>query len=189
MEQAQQARAGRPERRALEVRISGADQRRAAADAGRLPSIVVSGGYDYAQPNPRFWPRTSEWKTSWDVGVNLNWSVWDGGRVKADVAQAAAGRRVLEAELREFDKVLASEMLQRRLDLESALAVVTSAEDGVRSATEARRVTSDRYSAGVATNLDVLGAQVALLQAELDRTRAVANAHLAAARLNRALGH
>jgi outer membrane protein len=120
--------------------------------------------------------------------VNLNWSVWDGGRVKADVAQATAGRRVLEAELRDFDKGLASEIVQCRLGLESALAVVTSAEDGVRSAAEARRVTSDRYAAGVATNLDVLGAQVALLQAELDRTRALANAQMAAARLNRALG-
>jgi outer membrane protein TolC len=40
----------------------------------------------------------------------------------------------------------------------------------------------------VATNTDVLDAQVALLQAELDRTRAQANAQLAAARLARALG-
>jgi outer membrane protein TolC len=40
----------------------------------------------------------------------------------------------------------------------------------------------------VATSTDVLDAQVALLQAELDRTRALANARLAAARLDRALG-
>jgi hypothetical protein len=34
----------------------------------------------------------------------------------------------------------------------------------------------------------LLEAQVALLQAELDRTRAIANARLAQARLDRALG-
>ena len=53
---------------------------------------------------------------------------------------------------------------------------------GVRSATEARRVIAERFAAGVATNTDVLDAQVALLQAELDRTRALANVNLAAAR-------
>jgi outer membrane protein TolC len=58
----------------------------------------------------------------------------------------------------------------------------------VRAAAEARRVLAERFAAGVATNTDVLTAQVTLLQAELDRTRAVANAQLASARLERALG-
>ena len=38
------------------------------------------------------------------------------------------------------------------------------------------------------TSTDVLDAQVALLQAELDRTQAVAALRLAAARLERAMG-
>ena len=41
---------------------------------------------------------------------------------------------------------------------------------------------------GVATSTDVLDAQVARLQAELDRTRAIANVRLAEARLERAVG-
>ena len=45
-----------------------------------------------------------------------------------------------------------------------------------------------RYQAGVATNSDVLDAQSALLQANLDLTRALANVRLAHARLERALG-
>jgi outer membrane protein TolC len=40
----------------------------------------------------------------------------------------------------------------------------------------------------VATSTDVLDAQVALLQAELDRTQALASVKLAEARLNRAIG-
>ena len=46
----------------------------------------------------------------------------------------------------------------------------------------------DRFQAGVATSTDVLDAQVALLQAELDRTQAIASARLAEARLARVLG-
>ena len=46
----------------------------------------------------------------------------------------------------------------------------------------------ERFAAGVATSTDVLDAQVALLQAGLDRTQALANVRLAEARLERALG-
>jgi outer membrane protein TolC len=46
----------------------------------------------------------------------------------------------------------------------------------------------ERFAAGVATSTEVLDADTALLQAQLARTRAVADARLAAARLDRALG-
>lgn len=183
-----QARADRPERKALEFRIEGADQLRVAAGAGRLPSLALAGGYDYASPNVRNFPRTPDWNTSWDVSVNVAWSLWDGGRVKAEVAQAAANRQAMAEGLREFDAVLESDVRRQRLMLESALAAIASADDEVRSATEVRRVVDDRYVSGVATNRDTLDAQLALVQAELDRTRAIATARLAAARLDRVLG-
>jgi outer membrane protein TolC len=47
---------------------------------------------------------------------------------------------------------------------------------------------SERYRAGVITQIEVLDAQFALLQAQLERTRALANIRLAEARLARASG-
>ena len=61
--------------------------RRSAAAAGLKPTIAVVGGADYARPNPRIFPRAADWKPSFDVGVNVAWTLWDGGRVKADVAE------------------------------------------------------------------------------------------------------
>jgi outer membrane protein TolC len=77
---------------------------------------------------------------------------------------------------------------QRLLDVETSRAMVVAAGDAVRSAAEARRVVTERFGAGVATSTDVLVAQVALLETELSRTRALANVRLAEARLERALG-
>jgi outer membrane protein TolC len=94
----------------------------------------------------------------------------------------------VEARLRDFDAGVEVEVRQRMAELASATAAIEAAGVGVRSAAEARRVIAERFSAGVATNMDVLNAQVALLQAELDVTRALANAELNAARLDRALG-
>lgn len=178
----------RPERKALLFRIDAARERVSAASAGSLPSITAAGGYDMARPNPRIFPIQEKWKPSWDVGVTLRWSLFDGGRVQAETAEAAANRRSLEARLREFDSVVDVEVRQRQAELRSARAAITAAEAGVRAATEARRVLADRFAAGVATNTDVLNAQVGLLQAELDVTRARVNAELASARLRRAMG-
>ncbi len=182
------ARASRSERRALEIRAEGAADRIAAAESGRKPTVATVAGYDLARPNPRIFPRQAGWKPSWDVAVNASWNLFDGGRARAEVAEATAGRRAAEARLAEFDTAVDAEVRQRASDLASAEAAISSAEAAVRSAAEARRVVTDRFAAGVATNTDVIDAQLALLQAELDRTRALANAHVAAARLDRAIG-
>jgi len=183
-----QARGARPERQAIERRIAAAEQQMLAVAAGSKPIIAVAAGIDYARPNPRIFPRQEEWKPSWDLSVNLSWSLWDGGRVKADLAAATAAAQAATERLKEFDTVLELEVRQRRLDLDAARAAIAAATDAVRSASEARRVLSERYSTGIATSTELLDAQVALLQADLDRTRALANARLAEARLTRALG-
>jgi outer membrane protein TolC len=84
--------------------------------------------------------------------------------------------------------VVSADVRQRLLDLDSSLAMVRAASDAVRSATEARRVVGDRFAAGVATSTDVVVAQVAMLENELARTRALAAVRLAEARLHRVLG-
>lgn len=178
----------RPERQALELRIVGAADRTRAAAAGRLPTVSFVGGVDYANPNTRIFPRDDAWRRSWDVGVNVSWALWDAGRTKAEMAEAAAAQTAVRERLAEFDSVTRAEVRQRSLDLDSSHAVVRASADAVRSATEARRVVTERFNVGVATSTDVLDAQLALLQAELDRTRALAGVRLAEARLDRALG-
>lgn len=182
------ARAARHERQALLSRIDAATDRREAAAAGRRPLVQLVGGVDYARPNPRIFPRTDEWNDSWDAGVNVRWSLWDGGRATADVAQAAAGIEIGRHQLAEFDSVLAVEVRQRVLEIESGHAAVAAATDAVRAATEARRVVDERYRAGVIAQGEVRDAEFALVQAELDRTRALAGVRLAEARLARAVG-
>ncbi|MGE0460453.1 MAG: TolC family protein [Vicinamibacterales bacterium] len=178
----------RPERRALTFRLEGAQAREQAAAAGRKPTLALGGGFDFANPNPKIFPREEKWQPSWDVGVNVSWTLLDGGRARAEVAEAAAATRAAEARLKDLDTLVAADVRQRLLDLNSSLASVRASEDGVRAATEARRVLGERFAVGVATSTDVLVAQDHLLTAELARARALANVRLAEARLDRALG-
>ena len=66
-----------------------------------------------------------------------------------------------------------------------ARAALAASGEAVAAATEARRVLEERFTAGVATSTDVLDADVALLEAELERTRLAAALRLSEARLVR----
>lgn len=178
----------RPERQGFQQRAAASRARESAAGASTRPQIGLAGGYDYARPNPRIFPRADAWDDSWDVSVNVSWSLWDGGRRRAERAEAMAGTRAIEARAGEFDRQLTLEVRQRWYELDSSRAAIEAAADGVRAALEARRVLRERFAAGVATSTDVLDAETAVLQAELDRTRAISNARLARARLERAVG-
>lgn len=182
------ARAQRPERRALEDRAAASRAREDAVRAEARPQVGVNAGYDYGRPNARIFPRQGVWQDSWDTSVNVSWLLWDGGRRRAERAEAAAASRAVQARAADFDRQVAFEVRQRWLELDSSRAAIAAASDGVRSATEARRVVTDRFRAGVVTSTDLLDADLAVLQAELDLTRARAGARLAEARLERAVG-
>jgi outer membrane protein TolC len=178
----------RPELKALASRLSGAESRLRAAASGNKPTVNLLGGVDYANPNPRIFPRKGEWQPSWDVGVNVNWNFIDFGRTRAQMAEVSASIKAAHERIAETESIISADVRQRFLDMDSAMQVVRATDDAIKSATEARRVVSDRFSAGVATSTDVIVAQVALLETELARTRALANLRLAEARLERSLG-
>ena len=178
----------RSERKALTLRIGGIEARQQAAETGNKPVVAVGAGVDYANPNQRIFPRKDAWQESWDLSVNVNWPFFDSGRTKAQVAEIAAVAVATRERLAEFDSVVSADVRQRLLDLDSSQAMVRAASDAVRSAADARRVVGDRFNAGVATSTDVIVAQVAMLENELARTRALATVRLAEARLHRVLG-
>ena len=182
------ARGSRTERDSLARRIDAAIGQQAAARSGRRPTVSVGAGFDYARPNPKIFPRAERWDESWDAGVSVNWPFWDGGRTAADVARTSALTTAARERLAEFDSVLAVEVRQRAVEVDTAHRVVGAAGLTLTAASEARRVVAERFAVGVATQTELLDAEVDLLQAELDRTRALANLRLAEARLARATG-
>ncbi len=178
----------RAEHDAQVLRIEAADARIDSAKADSRPVVFVGGGYDIARPNPKIFPREDVWNDSWDLGVNVSLTLWNAGRTAAQVSEARFQADAARARLAELDSQIALEVQQRRLDLDSSRAQVDTASAAVRAATEARRVVAERFAVGVATSTDLLDAQVDQLQAELNRTHALANVKLAEAQLVRALG-
>ena len=183
-----EARHARGERRALRFRVDAADEQRVAASLSMRPTVAIAGGIDMARPNPRIFPRANRWDDCWDASVNVHWLLWDGGRHAADVERATLRTQAARERLAEFDSLVALEIRSHLLTLDSGRAAAAAAADAIAAAVEARRVVTERYAAGVAIQAEVLDAELALLQAELDRTRALAGVRLAEAELERARG-
>src|SRR5262249_14323440 len=76
----------RSERQALELRVRGLRDTAHALSAATRPQVSFLAAIEPSRPNARFVPRVNEWNTSWDLGVNVTWTLWDGGRSKADQA-------------------------------------------------------------------------------------------------------
>jgi outer membrane protein len=182
------ARQGRTEREALRLRADSADATGTAAVDAAKPQVGLVGGVQPARPNQLFVPRADVWNTSWDIAVNVSWQLWDNGRSRADRAAAHAQAEAIRRRLDDFDALLAVEIRQRVLDLRASEAALQASSEAVAASTEAHRVVAERFRAGVATSTDVLDAQVALLQAELEHTQIVADLRLGEARLVRAVG-
>jgi outer membrane protein TolC len=184
----QEARSSRPDRAALMARIDAADARTRAARADRLPQARFSAGYDYASPNRRILPYSSQWQDFWEASVGLSFRVFDGGRTAASVAQGSAQAEAVRSQLEDLDRKIEFEVTRRLLELQTAAAAVEVTERSLESARENRRVASDRYRAGLIPSSELLDAELAMLRASLERTESLARQRLALSALQRAVG-
>lgn len=185
---AAEATGQRPELAALTLRADGLTARLDAIASTRKPTVAFVSGYDFAHPNPRIFPRRAEWEPSFDVTLNVSWQFWDSGRAQADRAEALAQQTALAERRQEVESQIQADVRKQLVDLATSRAALAPARLALAAAQETRRVVNDRFEAGVATTLDVLDAQLAEMQAELDRTRVLADIRLAEARLARVVG-
>jgi outer membrane protein TolC len=185
---ADEALALRPELKAADLRIKASEWGVKAARSGYYPQVFLAGNYYYLRPNPRYLPTLDKFKGTWDVGVSVSFDLWDWGQTRsraeqarAQLAQAQSARRLLEDQA-------TLELTQCRLAVSRAKEKVRVAGQAVGLAEENFRVSRERFRQGVALSADVLDAELALLEARMNRTQADIDLVLAQARLEKAMG-
>ncbi len=156
------------------------------ARSGYLPTITGDATYlfrsDYL--NNIFTPKHS----NWTVGGQVSFPVFDSMETKAkiDAARSRYDEAGLEEEnVREWTAV---NIRRACLDLIQTAALISSQEDNIVEAKEALRLSEIGYDNGVATNLEVLDAQVALSRAERNLFEGVYDYLMAEAFLARTIG-
>ena len=145
-----------------------------------FPNIIASGTYgaDRADMNEIY-----------SYGVQLTWSIFDGGNMIAQYKEAKASLDAVQARVRDTELTIWQDVQQAYLNVIATEQQIGAAQKAVDSAQENFRLSQGRFDAGVGTIIELTDAQVALTQAQSNEAQALANYRIAIAQLERAVGH
>lgn len=155
----QHAYAGRADYQAAVAQVEGAELSRKAAAAGRYPTVDINANYGDIGVTP------GESNGTWQVIGGINIPVFAGNRVHADVLQAEAQLRQARSQLGDLRGKIDYEVRTALLDLNAAAQQVDVARSSVELAEQTLAQSQDRFTAGVADNLEVVEAQEAVASA------------------------
>lgn len=180
------ARANRPEILQRDRLVQAADQGIASARSGYRPTVAAVAGYEWTKPSLVTSPQRS--LDGWTAGVQANWAIFDSRATASRVTQARsrAGQARFAAD--ECQLAVEVEVRQVHSSLTEADELLASSAKVVEQARESLRLAQARFSAGTATQLDVLTAQSSLTQSRSNLAQARHDYAVARAALQRAMG-
>ena len=160
------------------------------ARAKRLPAITGSASVDKARNKEHLEgeDEVSFHSTEWFGQARLTLPVFNGFALEGNMKSAKGSVLEAEAERRQRELDVAVEVQQAWLSLREAVERIDVAKEGMASAQEDYNFSKSRYDLGAGTFLDLLNAEVSLAQTKQSYVEAVADAHVAEAALERAVG-
>ena len=165
-----------------EARAHAAELALAAAHAERLPSVSVNGDYGLLGPNP------ASMRGVFAVTGSVNVPIWQGGRTRGDIQEAEATLHRRQAELADQRGRVEQDVRTALIELETAAGQLRLAESNRTYAGETLAEARDRFTAGIATTVEVVQAQEQVAGAESDYISSLFSFDLAKLTLARATG-
>ncbi|NJK35245.1 MAG: TolC family protein [Oscillatoriales cyanobacterium SM2_2_1] len=120
------------------------------------------------------------------LGARLEWRLFDGGRVQAQVDQFTSDAQLAENQFESAARQIRFEVEQSFLTAQSRRQQIDTARIAQQQAIEALRLARLRLSAGVGTQTEVIQAERDVTQAEVNLLQAVIGFNQAIANLERA---
>jgi len=180
------ALARRPEVKQLDFRRKMAGETLKLSRAGFLPSLAISGTYNFWADKFNFHKDT--WSSFYAVNLVLNVPIFNGLRESAQIAQSKAMIKEIELNQQALRDAVEFEVRQSVLLLQEAKESLLSQEKNIEQAKESLRITQLNFNEGMATTLDVISAEAAYSQAQVNYSQALYNYVVAVAELDRAMG-
>jgi len=179
------ARAGRPELARLAKLADARTESIASAKANRQPSLSAVGGWQLRKGATDSF---GDSRDGWLVGLQSQWNIFDGAATSGRVAQARSALEQARLNLGETSLLIDVEVRRALSSLQEATELADASQKVVAQAEESLRLANARYSAGTATQLDVLQSQVDLTTARTNQIQAYYSYNIAVARVRKAIG-
>src|SRR6267154_2171379 len=155
-----------------------------ASETQYLPTISLGAGYNWSNDGRV----TGALRSGWIVAVSTSFPLFNGFVREASVTQAKVAAEVATATSADTKRFVRAESQRLLGSLCVAEQDIALSRESVRLATEELRVIQARYRAGIATILDVLTSQTALVQSDLALVSARFTHQIARASLEALLG-
>ena len=172
----------RPDYLAAQSRTRAAELTVRAAQGEALPTVQLNGDYGAIGRSP------GDAQPTYSVAAGVRIPVFQGGRVKAEVAEARAVLRQHQMQLEDMHNRIEFEVRAAWLDVKTSGDQVEVAKQSIDLAGQQLTQAQDRYAAGVAGTLDVVQAQEAVATANETYIQALYTNNVAKLSLARALG-
>lgn len=179
------ARAGRPELARLAKLADARTEAIISAKANRQPSLSAVGGWQLRKGSTDSF---GDSRDGWLVGLQSQWNIFDGAATTGRVAQARSALEQAHLNLGEVTLLIDVEVRRALSSLQEATELAEASQKVVVQAEESLRLANARYSAGTATQLDVLQSQVDLTTARTNQIQAFYSYNIAVARVRKSIG-
>ncbi|SDR65577.1 TolC family protein [Opitutus sp. GAS368] len=180
------AREQRPDLKRLQQLTTAAEQSVISNRAGYFPNLALFGAYDWKKAaGSNGFPGDRD---GWTVGLASSWNVFDGRATAGRVMQARSFLEQAKLALAATQLSVDVEVRRAISTFQQATELAEASKKVIEQAEEAVRLANARYSAGTATQLDVLTAQTDLTTARLNQIQAYYTYDVAVATVRRAMG-
>jgi outer membrane protein TolC len=178
----QRAYGSRSDYQAAQAQVRAAELSRRAATAGHYPSLDFNANYGDIGVTP------SQSNGTWQVNGGLNIPIFAGGKTHSDVLEADAQLKQARSQLNDLRGRIDYEVRASLLDLTSAAEQVEVARSSVDLAEQTLAQSEDRFTAGVADNLELVQAQESVASAHESYIQSLYAHNLAKIELAHAIG-
>jgi outer membrane protein TolC len=178
----QRAYAGRADYQAALAQVRAAELSRKAASAGHYPSLDIDANFGDVGVTP------AHSNGTWQVDGGINIPIFAGNRTHSEVLQADAQLKQARSQLGDLRGRIDYEVRTALLDLNAAADQVAVARSSVDLAEQELTQSQDRFTAGVADNLEVVQAQQAVAGAHETYIQSLYSHNLAKVELAYAIG-
>lgn len=159
------------------------------ARSANYPSISFFGDYSWSDIKlPALKNLKSDWDPydSWDIGIRISLSIFDGFLTTSQVRSAKAQVRLNKDNLEQNKRDLALAIKQADLLVKEGERKIQLTDDALKSAEEDLKLTQEKYNLGAASILDLLNANVSYKTAKNNQVQALYDYNLAVAQFEKA---
>lgn len=163
----EQANSRRPEIESLDVKNAMLKQQKKLATAAYLPSVALFGEYAIKY-GTQFPPLHEDWINGWTLGIGASWTIFDGLKGAAERNKTELQEEQLRIGQLQLIDGIQLEVTEAHSRLDASRQMQAVRLEQIERAQKQLNVANRKFANGLASNIDVLDAQLGLTKARLD---------------------